>query len=65
VTITAMSYVSQPIPKSGVYSSGTPLEENAKWHRNFVRQKQLDDMARRLKRLEKQLDQMTPSGGNG
>lgn len=55
VTITFMSCVTQSINQAGVYSSGTPLEENASWHRNFVRHKQLDDMARRLKRLEKQL----------
>jgi UDP-3-O-[3-hydroxymyristoyl] glucosamine N-acyltransferase len=55
VTVTAMSFVSQAITRPGVYSSGTPLEENAKWHRNFVRIKQLDDMARRLKKLENQL----------
>jgi len=53
VTITGMSHVSQSISKSGVYSSGTPLEENNKWHRNFVRLKQLDEIARRLKKLEK------------
>lgn len=56
VTITGMSHVSQAITKPGVYSSGTPLEENNKWHRNFVRLKQLDDMARRLKSIEKQID---------
>ena len=56
VTVTGMSMVSNTIRKPGVYSSGTPLEENAKWHRNYVRYKQLDDMARRLRRLEKQLD---------
>lgn len=55
VTITGMSHVSQAITEPGVYSSGTPLEENNKWHRNFVRMKQLDDMARRLKRVEKQI----------
>ena len=53
VTITGMSHVSQSIPEAGVYSSGTPLEKNAQWHRNFVRLKQLDDMSRRLKKLEK------------
>ncbi len=55
VTITGMSHVSRAIGKPGVYSSGTPLEENAAWHRNFIRLKQLDDMARRLKKLEKRL----------
>jgi len=56
VTITGMSHVSQAITEPGVYSSGTPLEENSKWHRNFIRLKQLDDMARRLKKIEKQID---------
>ncbi len=57
VVVTGMSMVSHTITEPGVYSSGTPLQENAKWHRNYVRFKQLDDMARRLKRLEKQLDE--------
>ena len=57
VTVTAMSLVSQSVSEPGVYSSGTPLEENAKWHRNYVRYKQLDDMARRLKQLEKRFDE--------
>lgn len=56
VTITGMSHVSQSILEAGVYSSGTPLEKNAQWHRNFIRLKQLDDMSRRLKKLEKQFD---------
>jgi UDP-3-O-[3-hydroxymyristoyl] glucosamine N-acyltransferase len=55
VTITGMSHVSQAITESGVFSSGTPLEENNKWHRNFIRMKQLDEMARRLKSVEKQI----------
>jgi len=55
VTITGMSHVAQAITKAGIYSSGTPLEENTAWHRNYVRLKQLDDMARRLKKLEKHI----------
>jgi UDP-3-O-[3-hydroxymyristoyl] glucosamine N-acyltransferase len=51
-----MSHVSQAITEPGVYSSGTPLEENKKWHRNFIRLKQLDEMARRLKKLEKKIN---------
>lgn len=56
VHIAAASIVTQSITQSGVYSSGTPLQEKAKWQRNYVRFRQLDDMAKRLKRLEKQLD---------
>lgn len=52
VHITATSLVTKTIKKAGVYSSGTPLQENAQWHKNFVRFKQLDNMARRLTELE-------------
>jgi UDP-3-O-[3-hydroxymyristoyl] glucosamine N-acyltransferase len=61
VTITAMSLVTSSIDEPGVYSSGVPLEPNRHWQRNFVRFKQLDEMARRLKAVEQQLAQ--PSAG--
>jgi UDP-3-O-[3-hydroxymyristoyl] glucosamine N-acyltransferase len=57
VTITGMSLVTQSVTEPGVYSSGVPLEKNTHWHRNFVRFKQLDEMARRLKNLEQQIGQ--------
>ena len=53
VHITATSLVTKSIKKSGLYSSGTPLQESHLWHKNFVRFKQLDCMARRLTQLEK------------
>lgn len=56
VHITATSFVSKSILQPGVYSSGTPLESNQQWRRNHVRMKQLDDMARRIKDLEKMMD---------
>lgn len=52
VHITGTTFVSQSIPRKGVYSSGTPFEPVAAWRRNFIRMRQLDDMARRLQRLE-------------
>lgn len=52
VHITAMSLVTKSIKVPGVYSSGTPLETNQRWHKNFVRFKQLDDMAQRLRAVE-------------
>lgn len=55
VHITAATVVTHSIMSSGAYSSGTPMQENAKWQRNYVRFKQLDDMAKRLKRIEKQI----------
>lgn len=53
VHITATSLVTKSIKDSGVYSSGTPLQENSLWHKNFIRFKQLDKMSRRLTELEK------------
>jgi len=58
VQITAMSLVTRSITSAGVYSSGTPLQENKTWHRNFVRFTQLDDMAKRLKKLEKKIEHL-------
>lgn len=53
VTITAMSLVTHSINQPGEYSSGTPLEPNRRWRRNAVRMKHLDDLARRVAKLEK------------
>lgn len=55
VHITAMSLVTGNIKQSGLYSSGTPLASNKEWRKNAARFGQLDDMARRLRALEKQL----------
>lgn len=53
VTVTAMSLVTHSITAAGEYSSGTPIQENRQWRRNAARFRHLDDMARRLKALEK------------
>ncbi|MFG6177402.1 UDP-3-O-(3-hydroxymyristoyl)glucosamine N-acyltransferase [Halomonas sp. THAF12] len=53
VQVTGMSLVTNSIHEPGIYSSGTGAMENAQWRRNAVRFKQLDDIARRLQRLEK------------
>jgi UDP-3-O-[3-hydroxymyristoyl] glucosamine N-acyltransferase len=52
VTITGMSMVAQSITKPGVYS-GIPAEESRRWRRNIGRFHQLDELARRLLRLER------------
>ncbi len=62
VTVTAMSLVPGSISESGVYSAGTPLEPKAHWQKNYVRFKQLDDMARRIKTLEKALAEKIKEG---
>ena len=58
VTITAMSLVTKSIKEAGIYSSGVPLEPSERWQKNFVRFKQLDDMARRIRSLEKELEEL-------
>ncbi len=57
VIVTAMSLVTKDIKKAGVYSSGTPLLENSVWHKCNARYKSLDDLARVVKRLDKQSSQ--------
>ncbi len=56
VQITAMALVTKSISQPGVYSSGTPLQPNDEWHKNFARFRRLDEMARRLRALEKKIN---------
>ncbi len=58
VHVTAMSLVTHSINEPGAYSSGTGLDKNQKWRRNAARFKQLDQMAKRLKQLEAELQQL-------
>lgn len=62
VTVTGKSMVSSSIKVAGVFSSGTPLEPNQKWRKNTVRFRHLDDMAKRLKKLEKLLASKSNTG---
>ena len=55
VTITSMSLVTHSIRAPGEYSSGTPIHDNRSWRRNAARFKHLDELARRLQTLEKDL----------
>jgi len=55
VTITGMTMISKSIPKPGSYSSGISAEETVNWHRLHARLKQLDDLANRLRQIEKKL----------
>ena len=57
VIITGRSMVMKSIKKAGVYSSGVATEENRKWRRNAARFRQLDEMAKTIKRLEKKLEE--------
>lgn len=52
VEITAMSLVSQSIKTSGRYSSGTGLMPGKQWKRSIVGFSRLDEILKRLRRLE-------------
>ncbi len=52
VIVTAMSLVTHSIREPGEYSSGTPLMDNRSWRKNAARFKQLDALARRLRRSD-------------
>lgn len=52
VIITGRTFVSGSIRESGSYSSSVPHDKTSSWRHNAVRFKQLDQMARQLKKLE-------------
>ncbi len=54
VTLQSMALVTHSIKKPGSYSSVSPLQETSNWRKSAVRIKQLDKIAKRLARLEKQ-----------
>ncbi|MBR9858331.1 MAG: UDP-3-O-(3-hydroxymyristoyl)glucosamine N-acyltransferase, partial [Gammaproteobacteria bacterium] len=56
VTLTGMSMVMRPITEPGIYSSGIPLQPNKEWRKTAARVMRIDDMHKRLSRLEKQSD---------
>jgi len=55
VIITGTTLVSHSIHKKGVYSSGLVVDENSKWRKNVARFKKLDDLYRKVIKLEKYL----------
>jgi UDP-3-O-[3-hydroxymyristoyl] glucosamine N-acyltransferase len=63
VTLTGRTTVLQSVKEPGsVYSSGTPAEPNKRWHKNYTRFKQLDEMAKRIKMLEKLVTKLEEKG---
>lgn len=59
VYVTGGTAVARSISEGGVWSSGMPAQENRTWRKMWARMQQLDDFARRLRRLER------PGGGEG
>lgn len=55
VVITGQTMVNKSISEAGVYSSALPMDEARRWRRNSARFRQLDDLAKRLRAIEKKL----------
>ena len=51
VTVGAMSLVTHDLREPGEYVSGTPIQPKREWRRNAARFGQLDQLARRIRRL--------------
>ena len=53
VHLGGMAMVTKSVTRPGAYASGTGLMEAGEWRRNAVRFRKLDDIARRIRLLEK------------
>jgi len=53
VVITGRTFVSSSITEPGSYSSSVLVDETKNWKKNVIRFKHLDDMAKRIKDLER------------
>jgi UDP-3-O-[3-hydroxymyristoyl] glucosamine N-acyltransferase len=51
--VTGATVVSHSITEPGVYSGSMPMDTARRWRRNSVRFRQLDELARRVHKLEK------------
>jgi UDP-3-O-[3-hydroxymyristoyl] glucosamine N-acyltransferase len=51
--VTAMTLVTKSIIEAGSYSSGTAMSKTSEWRKSAARFRQLDDMAKRIRALEK------------
>jgi UDP-3-O-[3-hydroxymyristoyl] glucosamine N-acyltransferase len=62
VHVTGFSMVTRSISEPGVYAGGIPAISHAEWGRNFARIRQLDEMAKKIRELEKRLAQLAMPG---
>jgi UDP-3-O-[3-hydroxymyristoyl] glucosamine N-acyltransferase len=53
VTITGTSFVSRSIDTPGSYGSAVPLQRSGEWRRTFAALSRLDEILRRVRKLEK------------
>ncbi|MCW8830260.1 MAG: UDP-3-O-(3-hydroxymyristoyl)glucosamine N-acyltransferase, partial [Gammaproteobacteria bacterium] len=53
VMITGRTMVTRSITQSGSYSSSTPMDTTENWRKNSARFRRLDELAKRVAKLEK------------
>lgn len=58
VHVTGMTMITKSITEPGAYSSGTAFDSTDRWKRMAVRLKQLDDMAGKLRKMEKEVAEL-------
>ena len=56
VTVSAMTHVTSSINEPGIYSGGTLHAKTRRWKRSALRFAELDGLAKRVARLEKEVD---------
>ncbi|QFI55282.1 UDP-3-O-(3-hydroxymyristoyl)glucosamine N-acyltransferase [Aeromonas simiae] len=54
-TVTGMAMVMRPITEPGIYSSGIPLQTNKEWRKTAARVLRIEEMHKRISKLEKKL----------
>jgi UDP-3-O-[3-hydroxymyristoyl] glucosamine N-acyltransferase len=62
VHISGATAVTRSIDQAGVYTGTVPAMEHSVWLKNFARLRHLDDMVRKVKKLEKQLAALQAQG---
>ncbi|WP_028454640.1 UDP-3-O-(3-hydroxymyristoyl)glucosamine N-acyltransferase [Chitinilyticum litopenaei] len=62
VTVMGGSNVASDIREAGVYAGVTPAIPHSKWLRNAVHWRHLDDLAKKIRQLEKQIAALTEKG---
>ena len=55
VVVTAFTFVSHSLSQAGVYSGSMPVDQAARWRRNAVRLRHLDELAKKVRALEEKL----------
>ena len=64
VHFTGMAMVTRSFTEPGIYSSGIPAMPNGDWRRNVARFRHLDELTKRVKRLEQELERRSEQSGS-